>query len=269
MKSPYLNKVLITGATSGIGAASAKLFAENGFTVYAISRTVKEHTENLKNGSIIYYKADVTDINSLKAVREKIPELGIIINCAGFGVSGSAELIGQKKAKAQMETNYFGVLNTNEVFLPLLRENKLSLVLITGSVAGLISIPYQSHYSSSKYALEAYTEALRMEGRKFGIRACIVEPGDTKTGFTAMRTHDEPSGSPYFEECTKAVKAMEISENKGKPPITVAKVFLKQSKRKNPAVRRAIGFDYKFFTLLKRILPAKFVEKILTKMYLF
>ena len=268
MKSPYLKKVLITGATSGIGKATALLFAEKGFTVYAIARSAEEKTVDYPKGSITYLKADVTDIKSLENLKSKIKDLGIIVNCAGFGVSGSAEKISIEKSKAQMETNYFGVLNTNQVFLPLLRKNKLSLVLITGSVAGLIGIPYQSHYSSSKYALEAYTEALRLEGRKFGIRACIVEPGDTKTEFTAQRTHDEPKDSPYFAECNKAVKAMEISENKGKAPISVAKVFLRQTKRKNPAVRRAVGFDYKALALLKRILPAKLVEFILIKIYL-
>ena len=120
-KSPYLMKVLVTGASSGIGKETADLFAMNGFTVYAASR----HPKETKNPSIIPLTMDVTDLDSVRKAASKIDELGIIVHCAGFGISGSAEMTPLERAKAQMETNYFGVLNVNSIFLPLLRTNAL------------------------------------------------------------------------------------------------------------------------------------------------
>jgi len=263
-KCPYLKKVLVTGASSGIGKETADLFAMNGFVVYAASR----HPGTTSNPSIIPLEMDVTDPESVKAAVTKVPELGIIIHCAGFGISGSAEMTPIERAKAQMETNYFGVLNVNSAFLPLLRKNSRSLVLITSSVAGLVSIPYQSHYSSSKYALEAYAQALRMEAKGFGVRCALVEPGDTKTGFTKARTSDEPKDSPYFDQCKDSVEHMAHDEQNGKPASSVAKVFLKLALRKNPPVRCAVGLDYKALAFLAKILPARLINFIIRLIYI-
>lgn len=263
-KCPYLMKVLVTGASSGIGKETADLFAMNGFTVYAASR----HPLETSNPSIIPLEMDVTDIDSIRKASARIDELGIIVHCAGFGISGSAEMTPADRARAQMETNYFGVLNVNNVFLPMLRKNSRSLVLITSSVAGLLSIPYQSHYSSSKYAIEAYAEALRMEASQFGVRVSLVEPGDTKTGFTKARTSDEPEDSPYLEQCKEAVEHMAKDEQNGKSPDSAAKVFLKLAYRKNPPVRVAVGFDYKFLALLAKILPSRLVNWIVKMIYI-
>jgi short-subunit dehydrogenase len=211
---------------------------------------------------------DVTDPASISGAAEKIDELGIIVHCAGFGISGSAEMTPLERAKAQLETNYFGVLNVNNAFLPLLRKNRRSLVLITSSVAGLVAIPYQSHYSSSKYAIEAYAQALRMEASQFGVRVALVEPGDTKTGFTKARTSDEPEDSPYYEQCKGAVEHMAHDEQNGKSPDSVAKVFLKLAFRKNPPIRCAVGFDYKTLAFLVKILPARLANWIVKMIYI-
>ncbi len=263
-KCPYQKTVLITGASSGIGKETADIFAMDGFKVYAASR----HPKATSNPSIVPIEMDVTDPQSVRKAAEGIEELGMIIHCAGFGISGSAEMTPLDRAKAQMETNYFGVLNVNSVFLPLLRKNPRSLVLITSSVAGLVAIPYQSHYSSSKYALEAYCQALRIESRKFGVRACLVEPGDTKTGFTKARTSDEPEGSPYYEECLTAVDHMAHDEMNGKSADSVARVFLKLAYRKSPPVRCAVGFVYKLLAFLVKILPSRLANWIVKLIYI-
>lgn len=265
---PYLKKVLVTGSSNGIGKATAELFAHNGFTVYGISRSCKEETVPYENGgSITYIRADVTDVLSVERAVSKIDSLGIVIHCAGFGISGSAECTPLDAAKSQMETNYFGVLNVNSQVLPILRQNDRSLVMVTSSFAGIVPIPFQSHYSSSKYALEAYTEALGMEAGRYGVKVCIVEPGDTKTGFTGSRKDKEPQDSIYYEKCTKAVAKMAKDEQSGKDPISVAQVFFKQAHRKNPKVRTIVGFSYKFLGVLVKILPVKARDFILALMY--
>ncbi len=263
-KCPYLKTVLVTGASSGIGKETADLFAMKGFKVYAASR----HPKETGNKSIVPLEMDVTDVQSIQRAREQIDELGVIVHCAGFGISGSAEMTPLDRAKAQMETNYFGVLNVNSAFLPLLRKNPRSLVLMTSSVAGLVPIPYQSHYSSSKYAIEAYAQSLRLEAWKFGVRVSLVEPGDTKTGFTKARTSDEPADSPYLEECKAAVAQMAHDEQKGKSADSVAKVFIKLAYRRNPPVRCAVGFDYKALAFLAKLLPARLINWIIKLIYI-
>jgi short-subunit dehydrogenase len=263
-KCPYAKTVLVTGASSGIGMETADLFAMNGFQVYAASR----HPRKTDNPNIHPIEMDVTDEKSIEKAAEGITELGMIIHCAGFGISGSAEMTPLDRARAQMETNYFGVLNVNRVFLPLLRKNSRSLVLITGSVAGFIAIPYQSHYSSSKYALEAYSRALRIEAGQFGVKVTIVQPGDTKTGFTKARTSDEPDNSPYIKQCQDSVAHMAHDEQTGRSANSVANVFLKLAYRKNPPVNVAVGFEYKTIAFLSRILPSRLITWLVKLIYI-
>ena len=265
---PYKKIVLVTGASSGIGKKTAERFAKNGFKVYALSRRQDETvTEFEGGGSLIGIRADVTDADSLKTAFSKIESLGIVIHCAGFGIAGSAESVTPEQAKKQMDTNYFGVINVNNFALPLLRQNERSLVMFTSSVAGIIPIPYQSHYSSSKYALEAYAQALGMEAGDFGVRVCIVEPGDIKTSFTAARMSFEPENSSYYGKSRIAVSKMEKSEQNGADPEDVVKVFYKTAFKKRPRIKIVVGFEYKFYAFLIKLLPVRLKNSIIKRMY--
>lgn len=266
MKSKlYDGPVLVTGASRGIGRAVALMLADQGFKVYCASRSGETPMEN---ENLVRIAMDVTDPASVDAAAAKIDDLQVIVHCAGFGIAGSCEGVDTAGAKSQLNTNFFGVISVNHRFLPMLRRHSRSLVVITGSVAGLIPIPYQAHYSCSKYALEAYTECLRMEGHDFGIRASIVEPGDTHTSFTSKRQVLEGSDSPYYETCLKSVKKMASDETNGKSPETAARAIVRMLSRREPPVRCAVGFEYKLFSMLKRLLPARFIEFLLRKMYI-
>lgn len=267
MKKEFGSSVLVTGASSGIGKAIASLFAENGYTVYAVSRSIEEKRESIGCGEIISIRGDITDIESIKALRARIDKLSIIIHAAGYGIAGSAEDVSGEIARKQMETNYIGPINVNNIFLPLLRENRKSLVIFISSIAGRVPIPFQSHYSSSKYAIEAYSEALRMEGKPFGLTTVLLEPGDTKTGFTSKRKKYIPENSIYKTAADKAIAKMEKDEENGRSPETVALAALSVASKKNPPIRKPIGFEYSVLMLLLRILPQKAVEMILRKLY--
>ncbi len=265
MKYRYGKNVLVTGASSGIGLACAELFAKKGFNVCACSRSAPERSDMRS------VKMDVCSEESIEAAYDELEKADmlpdIIVHCAGLGIGGAAEDTANEAAHRQMETNYFGVLNVNRRFVPHMREKGKGMVVIVTSVAAFIAIPYQSHYSASKAALESYCECLRMESGKYGIRAACVAPGDTKTAFTSARTMEIPDGSVYKEDCEKSVAKMAKDEQNGKSPESVAKVVLKVAKRRNPPIRTTVGFAYKCIAMLKKLLPKSLVEKLVKMLY--
>ena len=271
MKRIERGDVLVTGATSGIGRAVSELLAVDGYSVYGVSRSAVP--DSFHHERISTYPMDVTDSSSIEQALTEIARMRgkkpfqAVIHCAGYGIAGSTLDTPMEHVRAQFETNYFGLLTVNEM---LMKEGLLfsSRVIILGSVAGRISIPYQSHYSASKFALEAYTEALRMEGAPFGIRATIIEAGDTKTSFSTARTYHAPPDSPFEERGRQAVSRMERDEQRGHDPSVVAKVVLKALRRRHPPVRMPVGFSYTILLLLRRILPDALVEAIVCRLYL-
>ena len=270
-KNPYGNHVFVTGASSGIGQACALMFARNGFDVIGVSRNIKEKTERIPGGgSLILKRLDITDEAATRAFVEKLPGVDIAVLCAGMGVAGPAETTASELTRRQMEVNYFGTLNAAQPCLTRMRKQKKGLLIVIGSIAGRVSIPMQSQYSASKYALEAFADAVRMEMRQYGVRACIIEPGDTKTGFTAARVmqvsdHDSEN---YSSILRKSVARMASDEQNGRSPDTVAKVALAIAGRKNPPARVPVGLEYKVLMLLLRIIPDRGKEAILSKLYL-
>jgi short-subunit dehydrogenase len=173
--------VLITGASSGIGQALAYTLMEKGYKVYGTSRGIKnEETIKAKNGSgfIKMIPLDVCSEVSVKNAVDYILQrelaIDILVNNAGFGIAGSVEDTSPEEALSQFDTNFFGVLRMIRAVLPKMREQKNGLIINVSSVAGLISVPYQSMYSASKYAVEAMTETLRLEVKPFGIRVSMV-----------------------------------------------------------------------------------------------
>lgn len=264
----YGKNVFITGASSGIGQACAKKLASLGYNVTGCSLNKEEKEIKIGKGKIHYIYMDVTNINSIEKAFENIKEVDIAILCAGFGIAGPCEIMPIEYSKKQMEVNYFGVLNTCQKIIPLMREKRNGLIIAISSVGGRLPIPMQSHYSSSKYALEAYMEALRIELRDFNIKTCLIEPGDTKTKFTKNRKTYNPEGNPYYDVCNRSVAKMAHDEQTGKSPESVANEVIKVINKKNPPVRTAVGFEYKLACFLLRILPYKFIDYILYKLYM-
>lgn len=280
MKTNYGNTVLITGASSGIGQAISIALAKMGFNVYGTSRSEKPDTYNEIISSSDNYKGflrmiqlDVCSEESIKkAVDLVVSEEGtidILINNAGMGIAGSVEDTTTEESLKQFDTNFFGVLRMCRNVIPIMRNNKKGLIINISSVAGLIAIPFQAMYSSSKYAVEALTEALRIEIKPFGINVSMVEPGDTKTNFTEKRIYAAGANrnSAYSTKFEKSIKAMEKSELNGPGPDKIVKAVIKIINMKNPPIRITAGFSYKVIVFLKRILPARLVSYIVSKIY--
>ena len=269
MKNIYGRHVFITGASSGIGHACAEAFAKEGCIVTGVSRHCDEKTEHFPGGgSLTMVRMDTTDDASVRSVIGGLSRIDIAVLCAGMGVAGPAEELPMDLVRRQMEVNYFGTVSCAEQILPKMRQQRSGLLLIVGSIAGRVSIPMQSHYSSSKYALEAFSDAVRMEMKPFGVRCSILEPGDTRTGFTAARVYGLSKDSPYYRICKKSVAKMERDEQNGRSPESVAAAALQLAGHKNPPARVPVGVEYKLLMQLLRVMPDRLKEKILTEMYL-
>ena len=265
----YGKNVFVTGASSDIGQACALMFAGNGYTVTGVSRHTEERTETFPGGgSLTLKRLDVTDEEAVKEFVRKLPGVAIAVLCAGMGVAGPAETTSSALLRKQMEVNYFGTINAAQPCLSRMREQRRGLLIVIGSIAGRVSIPMQSQYSASKYALEAFTDAVRMEMRQYGVRACIIEPGDTKTGFTAAREMQNDGHGNYSGVLEKSVSKMAADEQNGRSPASVAKVALALAEKKNPPARVPVGFEYKALMQLLRIMPDRGREFILSRMYL-
>ena len=272
---PYGSNVLVTGASSGIGLACLLLFAQKGYHVWGVSRsaTIGQEIPNTAHLS----RMDVTDDTMVAAEIERIwseaieltgEGIGTVVHCAGFGIGGASEDTTAAEALTQFDTNYLGIVRVNNALLPLMRLQGPAMVIALGSIAGRISIPFQAHYSASKFAVEAFMEALRIEGKPFGIRCCVVEAGETKTPFTGRRRMTIPSDSPYADHARRAIGKMEKDEQNGYAPSKVASVVFKMAQRKSPPVRKPVGATYALLMFLKRLLPDRLAIWVVTKMYL-
>ncbi len=271
--------VLITGASAGIGKATAEYLMNKNFHVYGTSRkalgNIDDNAANdsQSGGFIRIIPLDVTCEDSVKTAVENIiskeGRLDVLISNAGAGIAGSVEDVSLPETSLQFDTNFFGTLRVIKAVLPYMRKQGFGKIIALSSVAGVISIPYQAHYSASKFAMEGLIEALRYEIAPFGIKACLVEPGDTKTDFTKSRIVAEGANaeSPYHTRFTKSLARMERDEQNGASPMAVANTIYKMIQKKNPPVRSTVGFQYKLVLFLKRILPTRILEKVVGLLY--
>ena len=254
-----MNKVaIVTGGTSGIGLAAVRALREKGCTVYALSR----------HGEI---PCDVSDEASVRAavqtVLDREGHIDILVNCAGFGISGAAELTSLEAAKKQLDVNLFGTANMVNAVIPAMRKQGGGRIVNTGSVAGFVPIPFQTWYSASKAAVQSYTMAMGNELSPFGITLAAVLPGDTKTGFTAAREKiDDPEGL-YGGRIERSVTRMEHDEQHGVPAETVGALIARVALKKRVKPLYIPGFSYNLVNVLMRLLPSGVANRLIGILY--
>ena len=257
--------VIITGATSGIGLAMAEKFSREGDKVFALARREAELPEGVS-----FIPCDVTDEGRVKeAVSEVVSREGridVLINNAGFGISGAVEFTELGDAKRQFDVNFFGMVNMTKAVLPVMRENGGGRIINMSSVAAVTPIPYQTYYSASKAAINCYTMALQNEVRGHDIKVSALMPGDVKTGFTAARKKSL-EGLEVYPALEKSVKTMEHDEQNGMAPSQLANRAYFISTRNNPKPLYSCGASYRLFCVLAKLLPNRLVNWILSKLY--
>jgi NAD(P)-dependent dehydrogenase (short-subunit alcohol dehydrogenase family) len=253
--------VLITGASAGIGRATADRLHAAGWTVVGASR------RGTSSGGWHPLQMDVDDDeDTSRGVASVISEHGrldAVVASAGWGLAGPVELTPIDQAKAQVETNFWGVVRVVQSALPAMREQRAGRLVLVSSIGGLIALPFQAFYSASKYALEGYAEGLAYEVEPFGVHVTLVEPGNIRTDFTASRrTIDEVPGGAYSDAATKAITVMEKDEMNGAPPGSAAAAIQRVLEAKHPRRRVSVGkVGERIGIPAKRLLPHRLFER--------
>ncbi len=263
-----MNRVIvISGASSGIGKATAEYFSNLGDKVIGLSRSYPK--EEYKYDYVLCDLGKEADIDKAISEIEKITDhIDVLINCAGIGISGALEHTTMKEATEICNVNVLGQFFLTKKSINLLRKSKNAKIINIGSVAGELTIPFQTFYSMTKSAIHRFTEGLRIELKPFGIGVSAVLPGDTKTAFTANRFQPNVvEDDLYKDRIKRSIQKMEHDEQNGMSPESVVKVINKLVNRKNMPILVTVGFSYKVLVLLSRILPKRLVYWIITKMY--
>ncbi|MBO4383764.1 MAG: SDR family oxidoreductase [Clostridia bacterium] len=256
---------LVTGGTSGIGLETARTLKKKGYTVYEMSRRA-DGAKGLR-----HLQADVTDEAQVRAAVGEVfsneGHIDLLVNNAGFGISGAIEFTELEEAKKQLDVNFFGVVNVTKAVLPAMRERGRGRIVNLSSVASPIAIPFQAYYSASKAAIQSYSMALLNEVRPYGISVTCILPGDIATGFTAAREKSIVGDDVYEGRISKSVAVMERDEQNGISPKTAGKFIAKKAAKRNPKPLYVIGGQYRVFVLLTRIVPTRFLYYIVGKLY--
>jgi len=255
---------IVTGGSSGIGLATANSLKEKGCIVYEFSR--HEGTSEINHIS-----CDVTNeenvISAVDEVFNKEGHIDILVNCAGFGISGAVEFTTLSDAKAQMEVNFFGMVNVNKAVIPKMRENKSGRIVNISSVAAPIPIPFQAYYSASKAAISSYTAATANEIAPFGVTMCAVLPGDTTTKFTSSRKKSLDGDDVYGGRISRSVAVMEKDEMNGTDPKVTGAYIAKIAFKKKVKPYYCVGFTYKLFFVVMKLLPIGLSNKMIGSIY--
>lgn len=252
--------VLITGASSGVGQSTARLLAQKGYKVFGTSRS-SSRIESAFEMVPLDVRIDDSVASCVKSVLDRAGRIDVLINNAAYELAGALEETSLEEAKAQFDTNFFGVVRMVNAVLPSMRERKQGRIVNVGSFSGVSAIPFMGMYSASKAALEGYSEALRMEVAPFGIHVSLTEPGFLKTPMMDKR---QPAAVPrpaYDLWRQRAFNAFRRFEQQAPGPELVAEALLDIVSSTSPRLHYLIGSQAKSTSRLMKLLPAGMFEQ--------
>lgn len=261
MSKKDMGVAIVTGASSGIGEATAELLANSGYKVYGTSR--KGAGTDSRS-----YKMIALDVNSDESVGAALSEIikiegriDLVVNNAGFGVApGGAEESSIEQSKMIFDTNFFGIVRMTRAVVPYMRKQGEGRIINIGSILGLIPAPYMATYAATKHAVEGFSESLDHELRTRGIRVSVIEPGYTNTQFEANTQEVDAKLDEYTIARKALAKLIKVAVAGGDDPKVVANVVLKAANAKHPKLRYAAGKLACRLSFLRRFAPAALVD---------
>jgi short-subunit dehydrogenase len=262
---------LVTGATSGIGLATAKLLVERGHTVIGTSRDPAKIPAEDKIEGVRYRALDLRDVDTihgfLASLHTEAIKVDILVNNAGESQSGPLEEIPLEALQRIMNLNVIGPVHLTQALLPGMRERGYGRVVMVGSMLASFPLAFRSSYVASKAALKGFATAARYEMAPYGVWLTTVEPGSIKTGISQRRTKYISQDSPHAPAFKKMLKVLDGNEREGTTAGRVARTILEAIEADRPAPLYAVGSNAPAVFALRRALPRSAVEAIVNRAY--
>jgi NAD(P)-dependent dehydrogenase (short-subunit alcohol dehydrogenase family) len=271
---PTEQVILVTGCSSGIGRAAALEAVAHGHRVFATARNRNDLVELERPDRLIALALDVTDRASIRTAVEQVlsraGRIDALVNNAGYGHYGAVEDIPAEGWRDQFDVNFFGAIELIQAVVPAMRQARQGKIVNVSSVAGRLPIPFAAAYCSTKHALEAVSDSLRVELAPFGIRIVVVEPGPIDTRFTERaRSIVAPlirRPGPYRSLYAGAERAMNGEFQAGSlPAAAVAKVIVRAIESPRPRTRYAVTAMAKVLIPVRRFLPDRVLDFLMRR----
>jgi len=253
---------IITGASSGIGESTARTLLQAGFTVYAAARRTEKMQPLAAAGAKLLALDVTSEASMLPAVQQVLSQSGridVLVNNAGYGSYGAVEDVPIDEARRQFEVNVFGLARMTQLVLPTMRSQGSGTIVNISSIAGKISMPLSAWYHTTKFAVEGFSDCLRMELKPFGIRVVLIEPGAIATEFVGIATEgmEKASGHTAYADQTRRLLHMFRRFKTAEPPQVVADAILKAVQSENPKTRYVMGGGAHPLLAMRKLLPDK------------
>ena len=262
---------LVTGASSGIGLATARRLLDRGYRVIGTSRKPDTVPEAARLDGLSYRALDLRDTSSIDgftgALYAENIHVDVLVNNAGESQSGPLEEIPLGALERLFQINVLGPVHLTQLLLPGMRRRGYGRVVMVSSMLASFPLAYRSSYVASKAALEGFATAARFELSPFGVWLTTVEPGSIKTGISGRRTKYIAEDSPYATPFKKMLKTLDANEREGVAPERVARTIVDAIEEKEPASLYAVGSNAPAVFALRRALPRGAVERVLGRMY--
>ena len=258
-----MKKVLITGASKGIGRAIAAKLSQYDYQVIGTSRAANAVIDPIPN--VQYVSLDLNQSIDTSALLEQVGEIDILINNAGQSQIGSLEDTSIEDFKALFETNVFGLIQVCKTFIPSMRARGAGKIINIGSLTGKFPLPYYSAYCASKYAIEGLTQSLSNELIDFGIHVTLLDPNDIKTSITPKFIC--PEDSAYHKYASKVRNTVKQKMAKANDPNVIADTVVKILNSPNPNPIYNVGGNAKWLVFLKNLVSTSFLHRSIRKSY--